>query len=48
MDTPDKALRRDYASAAEAMEILKVRQQTLYAYVSRGWIRSVAQPGQKD
>lgn len=48
MDTPDKALRRDYASAAEAMKLLKVRQQTLYAYVSRGWIRSVAQPGQKD
>ncbi|RZJ10182.1 MAG: citrate synthase, partial [Haliea sp.] len=25
-----------------------MRPQTLYAYVSRGWIRSVAQPGQKD
>ena len=48
METPDKTLRRDYASAAEAMKILNVRQQTLYAYVSRGWIRSVAQPGQKD
>ncbi len=47
MDTPDKALHRDYASAAEAMKILNVRQQTLYAYVSRGWIRSVAQQGQK-
>lgn len=47
MDHPDKALRRDYASAAEAMKILNVRQQTLYAYVSRGWIRSVAQQGQK-
>jgi citrate synthase len=47
MDHPDKALRRDYASAAEAMKILNVRQQTLYAYVSRGWIRSVAQKGQK-
>ncbi|MDB5940386.1 MAG: hypothetical protein JWP77_2750, partial [Polaromonas sp.] len=31
----------DYATAAEAMALLKVRQQTLYAYVSRGWIRSV-------
>ncbi|MCZ8254294.1 MAG: citrate synthase, partial [Polaromonas sp.] len=48
MNHPDKALRRDYASAAEAMKILNVRQQTLYAYVSRGWIRSVAQQGQKD
>lgn len=48
MDHPDKQLHRDYASAAEAMKILNVRQQTLYAYVSRGWIRSVAQKGQKD
>ena len=48
MDHPDKQLHRDYASAAEAMRILNVRQQTLYAYVSRGWIRSVAQKGQKD
>lgn len=48
MDDTDKQLRRDYASAAEAMKILNVRQQTLYAYVSRGWIRSVARQGQKD
>ncbi|MDB5778970.1 MAG: citrate synthase [Polaromonas sp.] len=38
----------DYATAAEAMALLKVRQQTLYAYVSRGWIRSVAQKGLKE
>ena len=44
----DKKLRRDYASAAEAMQILGVRAQTLYAYVSRGWIHSVAQKGLKD
>jgi citrate synthase len=37
----------DYATAAEAMALLKVRPQTLYAYVSRGWIRSVAQKGMK-
>ncbi|WP_347565332.1 citrate/2-methylcitrate synthase [Bordetella petrii] len=37
----------DYIDAAEAMALLDVRQQTLYAYVSRGWIRSIAQPGQK-
>lgn len=30
------------------MRLLGVRQQTLYAYVSRGWVRSVAQPGQKE
>ena len=44
----DKKLRRDYASATEAMQMLGVRAQTLYAYVSRGWIRSVAQKGLKD
>lgn len=48
MDDPDKPPSRDYASAAQAMEILKVRAQTLYAYVSRGWIRSIPQKGQKD
>lgn len=38
----------DYATAAQALDILKVRPQTLYAYVSRGLIRSIAQPGQKE
>lgn len=37
----------EYATAAEALALLKVRPQTLYAYVSRGWIRSVAQKGLK-
>lgn len=41
-------LSRDYAFAPEAMEILGVRRQTLYAYVSRGWIRSIAQKGLRD
>lgn len=40
--------RTDYATAAEAMALLKVQPQTLYAYVSRGWIRSVTQKGQKE
>jgi citrate synthase len=40
--------RTDYATAAEAMALLKVQPQTLYAYVSRGWIRSVIQKGQKE
>lgn len=44
----DDALKKDYADAPEAMRILKVRQQTLYAYVSRGWIRSIRQSGRKD
>jgi citrate synthase len=47
MDSDDKML-TDYATAAEAMALLKVRPQTLYAYVSRGWIRSVAQKGLKE
>lgn len=38
----------DYASAVEAARMLRVRPQTLYAYVSRGWIRSVSQPGRKE
>lgn len=48
MADADKQLQRDYATAAEAMALLKVRPQTLYAYVSRGWIRSVSQKGLKD
>lgn len=47
MDSAHK-MPTDYATAAEAMALLKVRPQTLYAYVSRGWIRSVAQQGQKE
>ena len=42
------ASQRDYATRIEAMRLLGVRQQTLYAYVSRGWVRSIAQPGQKE
>lgn len=38
----------DYISAAEALSLLNVRPQTLYAYVSRGWIGSVSQPGVKE
>ncbi len=40
--------RTDYVLASDALRILGVRRQTLYAYVSRGWIRSVAQPGRRD
>lgn len=48
MENLDNPLLRDYASAPEAMKILNVRPQTLYAYVSRGWIRSIPQKGLKD
>jgi citrate synthase len=44
MDVPSK----DYLSAQDAMRILDVRAQTLYAYVSRGWVRSMTQAGRKD
>ncbi|UUX95323.1 citrate synthase [Aquabacterium sp. J223] len=44
----DAAARTNYASAQEAMKLLGIRQQTLYAYVSRGWIRSIRQPGQRN
>src|SRR5690606_135948 len=38
----------DYLTAPEALELLGVRRQTLYAYVSKGWIRSVPQEGSKS
>ncbi len=37
----------DYVSAREAADLLGVKANTLYTYVSRGFIRSVAQPGRK-
>lgn len=39
---------KDYLSAQDAVRLLDVRMQTLYAYVSRGWIHSIAQAGRKD
>ena len=38
---------RDYLSREEVTRVLNIRAQTLYAYVSRGWIRSVSRPGTK-
>lgn len=35
----------EYITREAALKILNVKPQTLYAYVSRGWIRSVQQPG---
>ena len=35
----------DYVSGREALALLGVKRQTLYAYVSRGWIRSLPQAG---
>jgi citrate synthase len=36
--------RGDYLSRDEALDILGIKPQTLYCYVSRGYIRSVPQP----
>jgi citrate synthase len=45
-ETTTKARKRgDYLSRSEALEILRIKPQTLYCYVSRGYIRSVPQPG---
>lgn len=37
----------EYLSARRTTELLDIKLQTLYAYVSRGLIRSVRQPGKK-
>jgi citrate synthase len=39
---------KHYLNANEATALLGIRKQTLYAYVSRGWVRSVAQDQRKD
>lgn len=39
--------RKDYLNASEAVDLLGVRRQTLYAYVSRGLVRSVPEPGSR-
>jgi citrate synthase len=38
---PWPAAPSDYLTRAETLEILRIKLQTLYAYVSRGWIQSV-------
>ena len=37
----------EYVSASEATRLLRIKPQTLYTYVSRGLIRSLAQPADK-
>lgn len=44
---PAAAASSDYLSAAEAARLLRIKPQTLYTYVSRGLVRSVAQLDQK-
>ena len=38
----------EYLSARETIALLDIKLQTLYAYVSRGLIRSTSRPGRKD
>lgn len=38
----------EYLSARETIALLDIKLQTLYAYVSRGLIRSASRPGRKD
>jgi len=40
--------RPDYLTARETTALLDIKLQTLYAYVSRGLIRSASRPGRKD
>lgn len=46
--TPDSALVGDYLTAAQAMRLLDVSAQTLYAYVSRKGIRTKPLPGTRQ
>jgi citrate synthase len=46
-DAPDDAESKTYMRASEVMAYLRIRHQTLYAYVSRGWIRSEKQAGKR-
>ncbi len=41
-------MQKDFLSAAEAVEMLGIRKQTLYAYVSRGFVRSIAIGGTRE
>ncbi len=48
-DTPPAAIAdSDYLSAEDAARMLRIKPQTLYTYVSRGLIRSVAQLDRKQ
>lgn len=48
MTNPDESPGPEYVPAAEAIRMLGIHLQSLYAYVSRGWIRSIKQKGQRE
>jgi len=48
LDDPAHPAGSDYVSAEEAARLLRIKPQTLYTYVSRGLIRSVAQLDRKQ
>ena len=41
-------MQSSYLTAREAAERLGIKRDTLYAYVSRGLLRSVAVPGSRE
>ena len=43
-----KTTASDYATTTEATQLLNIRPQTLYTYVSRGLVHSISQPGLKE
>lgn len=45
---PPDSTSPEYLSASEATRLLQVKRQTLYAYVSRGLIRSTLRAGRKE
>lgn len=46
--SPDSRKSPEYLTASEAIRLLAVKRQTLYAYVSRGLIRSTLRAGRKE
>src|SRR5690606_16752929 len=37
--------KQSYLTAKDVIALLDIKPQTLYAYVSRGWVRTIAQQG---
>lgn len=45
---PKRGAAQRYITGADASKALGIKRQSLYAYVSRGLVRSIAQPGRRD
>lgn len=44
-ESPADTGKQSYLTAKDVIGILDIKPQTLYAYVSRGWVRTIAQQG---